>query len=118
MFFIYFRLKQFYFNSANLQYFKNLVQVPLLPDVSPFHAIFVRFFLSKSVLLCVDTVSSLLFMRALFFTNICEFNCSQICSLQNFREFNPREFNISAKYLGIYSLNKKAQCISNLNFLE
>lgn len=29
------RLKQFYFNSANLQYFKNLVQVPLLPDEPP-----------------------------------------------------------------------------------
>ena len=29
-----FRLKAFYFQSSNLQYFKNLVQVPLLPDVS------------------------------------------------------------------------------------
>ncbi|XP_041349097.1 huntingtin-interacting protein 1-like isoform X2 [Gigantopelta aegis] len=29
------KLKQFYYNSHNLQYFKNLVQVPLLPDDPP-----------------------------------------------------------------------------------
>ncbi|KAL5016072.1 hypothetical protein ScPMuIL_005661 [Solemya velum] len=29
------RLKQFYYSSSNLQYFKNLVQVPLLPDEPP-----------------------------------------------------------------------------------
>lgn len=29
-----FRLKQFYLSSSNLQYFKHLVQVPYLPDVS------------------------------------------------------------------------------------
>jgi len=27
------RLKQFYANSSNLQYFKNLIKVPSLPDV-------------------------------------------------------------------------------------
>jgi len=27
-------LKQFYINASNLQYFKNLIQIPLLPDVS------------------------------------------------------------------------------------
>ena len=27
------RLKQFYANSSNLQYFKNLIRVPSLPDV-------------------------------------------------------------------------------------
>lgn len=26
-------LKDFYINSSNLQYFKNLIQVPLLPNV-------------------------------------------------------------------------------------
>ncbi|KAJ8312658.1 hypothetical protein KUTeg_010031 [Tegillarca granosa] len=29
------RLKQFYYSSHNLQYFKNLVQVPVLPDEPP-----------------------------------------------------------------------------------
>ncbi|XP_052799561.1 huntingtin-interacting protein 1-like isoform X2 [Mya arenaria] len=29
------KLKEFYFQSSNLQYFKNLVQVPLLPDEPP-----------------------------------------------------------------------------------
>ena len=28
-------LKQFYINSSNLQYFRNLIQVPLLPDCPP-----------------------------------------------------------------------------------
>lgn len=32
---MYKRLKQFYFSSSNLQYFKNLVQVPSLPDEPP-----------------------------------------------------------------------------------
>ena len=32
---MYKRLKQFYFSSSNLQYFKNLVQVPGLPDEPP-----------------------------------------------------------------------------------
>jgi len=27
-------LKQFYYNTQNLQYFKNLIRVPTLPDVS------------------------------------------------------------------------------------
>jgi huntingtin interacting protein 1 len=26
-------LKLFYINASNLQYFKNLIQIPLLPDV-------------------------------------------------------------------------------------
>ena len=29
-----FRLKQFYYNSSNLQYFRTLIQIPRLPDVS------------------------------------------------------------------------------------
>ncbi len=28
-----FRLKKFYYNSTNLQYFKNLIKVPHLPEV-------------------------------------------------------------------------------------
>jgi huntingtin interacting protein 1 len=34
-------LKQFYINASNLQYFKNLIQIPLLPDVS-----FIKFYSS------------------------------------------------------------------------